>query len=103
MNIKHFTLISDLHADAYWDLTKIHYAPGWEASGTTVDPDIDVETWLPQTPGMLEGGSGIPAPVDLSGKGWPGYDGNYRGAIPPGGSHTTIGSTIQIDDVPMPR
>jgi hypothetical protein len=98
---KNFNTIVDLHADAYWDLTKINYAPGWEASGTQVDPDLG-DDWLPQTAGMLEGGNGIPNPVDLSGKGWPGYDGNYRGAIPPGGSHTTIGSTIQINDVPMP-
>jgi hypothetical protein len=98
---KIFRRIIDLHADPYWDMTKVHYPPGWEASGTQADPQLDAG-YFPQTAGMLEGGSGIPNPVDLSGKGWPGYDGNYRGAIPPGGSHTTIGSTIQIDDVPMP-
>jgi len=46
-----------------------YYAPGWEANGVTMDPDLDEATLLPRAPGVHAGA------LDLSGTGWPGTEG----------------------------
>ena len=70
--------VTQLRASQAFLDSQIYYPPGWEASGLSVDPQLDVN-YKPQNPACHTGA------VDLTAKGWPGtatYE-PWRGALDP--------------------
>ena len=72
------TTVSQLRASQAFLDSQTYYAPGWENSGLSVDPQLD-STYKPQTASCQTGA------VNLTTKGWPGtasYEA-WRGAMNP--------------------
>ena len=72
------TTVSQLRASQAFSDSQAYYAPGWENSGLSVDPQLD-STYKPQTASCQTGA------VNLTTKGWPGtasYEA-WRGAMNP--------------------
>ena len=73
-----FTTVRQLRESQAFLDSQAYYAPGWENSGLSVDPQLD-RTYTPQTASCQRGA------VNLTTKGWPGtarYEA-WRGAIDP--------------------
>ncbi len=72
--------VTHLRASQAFDDSQAYYAPGWEASGLSVDPELDPE----DRPRNVQCQSGA---VDLTNTGWPGTEDYqpWRGALRPGG------------------
>ncbi len=68
--------VVQLRASVAFTDSQAYYAPGWEASGLSVDPQLD-GTYRPQSAPCRAGA------VDLTGKGWPGTESYQpgRGAV----------------------
>jgi hypothetical protein len=85
-SVANFSGLREFKVSKQFYATRSYYRNGWESSGLEVDPQLD-GNGVPHNLAAWAGG------VDLSSRGWPGFDGIYRGAINPGdGSHCTIGS-----------
>lgn len=88
-NARTFNSLAAFKADSWFQETRAHYAPGWEAAGVEADPqfvapaydDPAAGDWRPQA-AAAQGG------VGLAGKGWPGLVAgeSHKGALRPDGA-----------------
>jgi hypothetical protein len=77
----------------HFTMSQAYYPPGWESSGLEgVDPELNAR-YVPQNGAMQTG-------VDISGRGLPGVDGAYRGAVKPGTDGSQIGRHTRTSTEP---